>query len=201
MDCALQYGTLQSMNQLPSRIRTLRLRQQRTLKDVSDRCGFTISLLSKIESGKTTPPVATLSKIATALGVSLSSLFEVESEASTVLTTAHQLNQSALTRTDKGYGFYQLATERSNKVMQPFIFIAEKGKVKSGAMAHRGEEFVYVLEGRMRYSVGKTTYTLESGDSIYFSSEEEHDLEPLTDTVKYLAVFTEQTSPTRKKEA
>ena len=72
------------MNSLASRIRVLRLRQQRTLTDVAARCGFTVSLLSKIESGKTTPPVATLAKIAAALGVSLGSLLADSRDISTV---------------------------------------------------------------------------------------------------------------------
>jgi len=193
------------MNPLPSRIRALRLRQQRTLKEVSERCGFTISLLSKIESGKTAPPVATLAKIATALGVSLGNLLDGSRDASTVLTTARQRNASAATRTEKGYEFHLIAAERADKLMQPFIFVAKRGKVKPGAMAHGGEEFIHVLEGRMRYRVGGTTYTLEPGDSLYFSSEEEHDLEPLSAEVKYLAVFTERAlpvkrSPPRKKK-
>ena len=82
--------------------------------------------------------------------------------------------------------------------MQPFVFVAERGKIKPGAMAHRGEEFVYVLEGQMRYSVGGTTHTLGPGDSLYFNSEEEHDLEPLTAKVRYLAVFADRAAPTKK---
>ncbi|MDD5198554.1 MAG: cupin domain-containing protein [Terrimicrobiaceae bacterium] len=82
--------------------------------------------------------------------------------------------------------------------MQPFIFVAERGRIKPGVMAHCGEEFVYVLEGRMRYSVGKITYSLGPGDSLYFSSEEEHDLEPVTAKVKYLAVFVERVQPVKK---
>ncbi len=176
----------------------LRLRQQRTLLDVARQCGFTVSLLSKIESGKTSPPVATLSKIAEALGVSLGNLLDGSQDASTVLTLVQQRDARTAIQTDKGYAFHLLAAERADKIMQPFVFLAERGKIKLGAMAHCGEEFVYVLEGRMRYSVGKITYALGPGDSLYFSSEEEHDLEPLTDKVKYLAVFAERAAPVNK---
>jgi transcriptional regulator with XRE-family HTH domain len=50
--------------------------QQMTLQDVADICGFMKSLLSKIESGKTVPPVATLVKIARALNTTISTLVE-----------------------------------------------------------------------------------------------------------------------------
>ena len=180
------------MNELASRIRRLRLRQQRTLLDVAKRCGFTVSLLSKIESGKTTPPLSTLAKIAAALGVGLGHLIEGGQEDSTVVTQARQRAGRSVTLTDKGYGFHLLAAERANKIMQPFIFVAERGKIKQGALAHCGEEFIYVLDGRMRYFVGGTAHILGAGDSLYFSSEEEHDLEPLTAKVTYLAVFVER---------
>ncbi|MDD5261085.1 MAG: XRE family transcriptional regulator [Methylacidiphilales bacterium] len=186
------------MNELGSRIRRLRLRQQRTLLDISKRCGFTVSLLSKIESGKTTPPVATLTKIAAALGVSLGNLLDGGQDSPTVLSLARERTHSAAAQTDKGYGFYLLAAKRADKIMQPFIFTAERGKIKRGVLAHCGEEFVYVLEGRMRYRVGDTTHTLGPGDSLYFNSEEEHDLEPLTAKVKYLAVFTGRALPSKK---
>ena len=192
LELFLGFLILGAVNNLPARIRTLRRQQQRTLKDVADRCGFTVSLLSKIESGKTSPPVATLTKIANALGVSLGDLLSERQGRTTVVTTARELKAAPPTATDKGYVFHLLAAERSRKAMQPFLFFAERGKVKQSPMAHSGEEFVYVLEGRMRYSVGNAIYTLGPGDSVYFDAEEEHDLEPLTDSVRYLAMFAER---------
>ncbi len=177
------------MDALPSRIRALRRRQQRTLRDIAERCGFTVSLLSKIESGKTHPPVATLTRIATALGVTLSDLVSEQGERTTTLTSAAELAKLALTPTDKGYGFHLLAAARAAKTMQPFIFVAKRGEVRPGALSHAGEEFVHVLAGRMRYRVGAVTYLLGAGDSLYFDATDEHDIEPITATVRYLAVL------------
>jgi len=180
------------------RIQYLRRLQKRTLKDVSGRCGFTISLLSKIESGKTTPPVATLARIAEALGVELADLLESSSRQSAVLTAA--TDASAGTLTDKGYRFNLLAAGRSPKMMQPILFHARRGQIKPGPLSHQGEEFVYVLKGRMRYTVGGMSYTLGPGDSLYFDAEQQHDLEPLTATVDYLAVFSDRSSaPVRRR--
>jgi len=53
-------------------IRRLRLQQRRTQQEIASVCGFTKSLLSKIESNTVTPPVATLVKIARSLGTSVS---------------------------------------------------------------------------------------------------------------------------------
>ena len=83
-------------------------------------------------------------------------------------------------------------------MMQPFLFEAEKGQIQSGSMSHSGEEFIYVLQGQMRYRVGETTYTLGPGDSLYFDAEEEHDLEPLTATVRYLGLFAPRQNSTQE---
>src|SRR5690606_11051776 len=91
--------------------------------------------------------------------------------------------------TDKGYSFYTFAPEFKEKVMQPFLFIAKKNEIKQHVFSHEGHEFVYMLEGEMKYKVGSMEYTLKPGDSIYFNSLEEHTLTPLTEEVKYLAVF------------
>ena len=181
--------------ELPSRIRSLRRQQKRTLKEVAAQCGFTESLLSKIESGKSSPPVATLARIAAALGVGLGDLIDGSRTVGTVATAAAALEQRPVTRTAKGYGFHVLAAERGAKIMQPFLFEAEKGGVKPGMLSHSGEEFVYVLEGSMNYRVGSTTYNLGPGDSLYFDAEEEHDLEPISDVVRYLGVFTDRITP------
>jgi transcriptional regulator with XRE-family HTH domain len=176
---------------LGERIRKLRRQQGRTLEEIAGACGFTRSLLSKIESNKTVPPVATLTRIAAALGASVASLLSEEQHHSTVHTPAKQA-AGRLVRTKKGYLFHAFAADRSAKLMQPYLFVAEKGRVRPQELAHRGEEFVYVLEGRMRYRVGSVEYRLERGDSLYFDAEEPHDLEPLTARVVYLGLFVER---------
>ena len=177
--------------EIGERIRKIRKRQGRTLQEIADRCGFTRSLLSKIETGLTSPPVATLTKIASALGVRPSSFLEDADDASTVHTPAAAAKGRGLVATDKGYSFHAFAAGRAEKMMQPYLFVAEKGKVKPKPLSHRGEEFVYVIEGRMKYRVGRVEYTLGAGDSLYFDAEEPHDLEPVAGRVEYLAVFTE----------
>ena len=170
-------------------IRRLRRQQSRTLQEIGDICGFSRSLLSKIETGKTTPPVATLMKIASALGASLPSLLDVSSDNRTVFTPRAMADDLALTHTEKGYGFSALASGRSDKQMQPILFVAEKGRFQKKPMNHAGEEFVFMLEGQMKYSVGHVEHHLHPGDSLYFDATEDHDLEPVTDRVVFLGIF------------
>jgi transcriptional regulator with XRE-family HTH domain len=176
---------------LGSKIRKLRKEQNRNLSEIADMCGFTKSLLSKIENGKTMPPISTLIKIADALGTKVSILLDDQQQTGTIYTTK-ETTHSKLVKTEKGYSFFAFAVERSEKLMQPFLFVSRKEENDNRhTFSHNGEEFIYILEGRMRYKVGNVEYTLGPGDSLYFDSIEKHTLSPITDEVKYIAVFTQ----------
>ena len=177
---------------LGQRIRMIRKQQKRTLEDIASQCGFTKSLLSKIENGVSTPPISTLVKISESLGVKVSDLLEENQEARTFYAQAsHVQDRNNWIKTEKGYSFYAFAAGRADKKMQPYYFVARKGEVKKHVFSHSGEEFVYVLEGTMKYQVGSVEYTLTAGDAVYFNSLEEHVLTPISDEVRYLGVFSE----------
>jgi len=181
------------------RLRKVRRLQGRSIYEIAAESAITPSLLSKIETGKSNPPVATLTRIAAALGVSTASLLDDRAGVGTVFTPATAVTPAAMTVTDKGYRFFALAAGRPEKAMQLFVFEAEKGLVKRQPLAHAGEEMIYVLEGELLYSVGAVQYRLRPGDSLYFDAEEDHDMDPLSDRVRYLAVFVERSTSTHPK--
>lgn len=170
------------------RIRSLRQSQGRTLAEVAKACGFTPSLLSKIETGATSPPVATLTAIASALGVPVAGLLGLAGlPAAAVHDQAASRSFGALT--DKGYRFAALAASRGTAAMTSYLFTAERGKMSSGPLAHAGEELVMVLSGELRYRVGPVEYHLLAGDVLAFDSAMEHDMEPISASATWLAVF------------
>lgn len=174
--------------ELGSKIRKLRKEQNRSLDDIAKACGFTKSLLSKIENGKSVPPIGTLIKIAEALGTKISVLLD-DNDLNGTVYTPQAKSMEKMVQTDKGYSFSAIAAERPEKLMQPFYFVAKKGKAGKRTFSHVGQEFIYVLEGAMIYYVGKEAYTLNAGDSLYFDSVENHNYTLITDEVKYLSVF------------
>jgi transcriptional regulator with XRE-family HTH domain len=176
---------------LGKKILKLRKEQNRNLTEIANICGFSKSLLSKIENGKTIPPIATLIKIADALGTRVSVLLDDQEQSGTIYTTS-ETSASKLVKTEKGYSFFAFAVERGEKLMQPFLFVSRKDENdRKNVYSHNGEEFIYILEGEMRYIVGNVEYSLKAGDSLYFDSVEKHTLSAITDEVKYIAVFTQ----------
>lgn len=169
-------------------VRRLRLEQHRTQQEIADLCSFTKSLLSKIESGKVIPPVATLVKIATALGTTVSALIEAGKSVETIYATNKEVEEN-IVKTERGYWIYPFATHHKKKKMQPFLFVARRGEVKEHHLTHAGEEFIYVIEGEMKVQVGRLQYHLQTGGSLYFNAAYEHQIIPVSKEVKYLDIF------------
>ena len=173
------------------RIRKLRLQQGKTIQDVADCCHFSKGLLSKIETGKVVPALATLSKIATELGVKISVLME-DGEVSNVAVTPNLLcGCDAFVPTSQGYSIYGMAPHLLNKKMQPLIVCSQKNEVKPHSVSHMGEEYIYILEGQVQIHVGNAEYILDKGESIYFECISQHGVLPISDVALYLDIFVE----------
>jgi transcriptional regulator with XRE-family HTH domain len=178
------------MKYLASRIRRLRRAHRLTLDALAASAECSKSLLSKIETGRITPTIATLSRIAAALGTSAGALLQ-ESTAERIVFTPAREAAASLVRSDKGYEVFPFALGFAGKLMQPFLFVAEEGKVKKHRVNHEGDEWMYVLEGRLRFHVGDQILEMGPGDSLYFDPNLPHGVEAIAGRARYLAVFTQ----------
>jgi quercetin dioxygenase-like cupin family protein len=155
---------------------------------VARSCGFSKSMLSKIERGRVVPSVGTLIKIAGSLGTTIAALMQADGGVSVVHTRRERSLQD-LVSTGKGVEVYGFATEHRDNRMQPFLCVAHKGKVKKHNDSHGGQEFIFVLCGVLKVRVGDVEYRLREGDSVYFDSMDDHECTPDTDDVRYLDIF------------
>jgi len=157
------------------KIRQLRLQNKLTLQRVAERTGFTKSYLSMVESGKKSPPIATLSKIAKALSVDVAAFFEQKNPEDRI-TLVKRGKEKLVVRdgTVFGYRYKSLAPTKRQKRMEPFISTnIPRGKGEEW-FDHEGEEFIYLLEGKMKFLYGDKEYVLEEGDCVYFDSGIRH---------------------------
>ncbi len=169
-------------------IRRFRQLQGRTLQDVAEQSGFSRSLLSKIENGRVVPPVATIVRIAAALGTHISQLLE-SNDGSGVGHTIWSETTNGFVETDRGYAICPLVTDFKNKRMQPFFFRVREGEVREHSVTHQGEEFVFVVSGSIRFRVGSVEYTLNAGDSLYFDARLSHNVIANSNEAVYLDIF------------
>jgi transcriptional regulator with XRE-family HTH domain len=74
----LDYTDSSLLKQIGGRIRTLRKKQELSLRDLAFKIGMEPSNLSVIENGKSNPQLLTYAKIASALQLSLKELFDFD---------------------------------------------------------------------------------------------------------------------------
>ena len=85
--------------------------------------------------------------------------------------------------------FFSLAPNKTGRHMEPFILdIIPQEKSKPLKSSHEGEEFIYVLEGRVTIHYGNEIFDLEKGDSIYLDSIVNHLVTTNTNKARILGI-------------
>ncbi|HYF50657.1 MAG TPA: XRE family transcriptional regulator [Planctomycetota bacterium] len=172
-------------------IRTLRVQKGLRLDDLASRSGFTKGFLSKIENGRASPPIATLMRIAEALRVNVAELLHSNGQVAAKKTICIRADQRPkVAGSNAAYTYWALAAERAHKLMEPYVIrVAPEDVDPQQTFQHRGEEFILVLEGRVRYRVGDEHFEMGPGDSLYFDGDEPHAPLPLGGPVTFVAIF------------
>jgi two-component system, OmpR family, response regulator len=151
------------------RIRDLRKDQSITIRQLSRRTGLSNSLLSQVENSKISPSIASLDKIARALGVSIVQFFEEPS--ATRISIIRRDQRDVVPSGKKGVIVEMLSKNLNNKKIQPMYLTLEVGNSSLQNFYHsEGEEFGIVISGRLELNFGDNIYVLESGDSIHLDS-------------------------------
>jgi transcriptional regulator with XRE-family HTH domain len=158
-------------NRISKTLRAIRLAKKQT--------GLTKGYLSRIETSGHPPPIYTLAKISQALDIDIAELFSQRtSEKYTKLSIKRKKDHVIANQrgTSCGYIYEDLAPDKRGKNMEPFIVDVGFDVVVDveREFRHDGEEFLYVLEGKMEFFYAGDTYILEAGDSAYFDSDTPH---------------------------
>jgi transcriptional regulator with XRE-family HTH domain len=147
-------------------------------KNLAVATGLSPTLISRIESGLVMPSIATLQEIAHSLKSDIGYFFKGEETKSYVITRKGSRKVSLANRGKKGkvtYGLELLAEGMENPFMEPCI-VTEYAKANEEFQLakHDGQEFIYVLEGKLELTLGEEKFTLTEGDAAYFLGEIPH---------------------------
>ena len=167
---------------LGSRIKQLRTTRKISLEELAAQTTLDVSLLNKIEEEKAVPSLAPLIKIARALGVRLGTFLDDSDQMGPAVVRAggqekgvRFTSQGSLTR--EHLNFYSLAYNKAGRNMEPFMVEIEPAEPSNYMLSsHEGEEFIYVMEGRVEVNYGKDIFLLDAGDSIYMDSVVVHNV-------------------------
>lgn len=174
--------------QLGRRLYELRAARGFTQDRVAAETGFTKGYLSKIENSKVIPSIGTLVKIASALQTDLADLFDTDTAGAEdgAVSIVRSWQRQGIVRggSSFGYDYIALADKRHHKHMEPFVMIFPPRAdndvrfEKDVRFEHTGEEFMFVLSGKVELSLSIKdrirTWVLAPGDSAYFDSSIPH---------------------------
>jgi transcriptional regulator with XRE-family HTH domain len=158
-------------------LRRIRQEQGLTLAEVSRASGVSISTLSKVETGQAAPTFDTMLKIARALGVSFENLLGSPPRYSGSGVRALTRRGEATSFDTARYAYDVHATELRRKKMIPLIMEIEADAPPGPEdwSSHPGEEFIYVLEGRIElHTALYEPVVLGPGESAYIDSAMPH---------------------------
>jgi transcriptional regulator with XRE-family HTH domain len=171
--------------QIGHRLEELRNDRRMTLIDLAAKTGLERNLLSEIEKGEVVPPVATLLKLAKALNVGMAAFFDgiAVSAAVSVTRKGERVPIKRRPHHHEGevdYVYESLETKKPGKNMEPFIVEFMPMEIADMVFSnHEGEEFHYILEGKVEFRTNDCVEVLEPGDSIYFESGQNHSFRSL----------------------
>jgi transcriptional regulator with XRE-family HTH domain len=154
-------------------LRQLRSAKGLTLDQLATLSELTRGYISLVERGLKTPSVAALLRLAAALDVNVTYLFDSNPTPAPRYTLFRQPKQSAKVQ-QGGFDLLALAASRTQKRMEPFLI---RPKLKSAPRAsHAGEEFLFVVSGGVAIRIDGEEILLEKGDCLYFSGETPHEV-------------------------
>lgn len=157
------------------RLRETRRRRGFVIDDVAAASGVSRAYISQVETGKASPSLHTLEKLAGALDVSVSSLFvEEETGSCTVIRAADRRHVHFGAPDAKHRKVIQYMSAPDRQLELVMIEIPARSTAIDKAHTHEGEEACHVLEGEIELSYGDEIHLLGAGDSVHWDSRIPH---------------------------
>lgn len=175
--------------EIGNKIKQLRLQCDLTQEELANRCELTKGYISQLENELTSPSIATLMDILSALGTNPKEFFADEAEEKIVFK-----EQEFIEKETAQYTLNWLVPNSQKNEMEPVMVDLMPRKSTEPDVPHEGEEFGYVLSGSVIIHLGNKKYKASKGESFYYSASKEHYIENNTDRVaKFIWVATPPT--------
>lgn len=153
------------------RIKELRLKNSLTLEELASRTELSKGFLSQLENDLTSPSIATLADITEALGVNLELFFAKEKEEQIVFST-----QNFFVDKQTDYTIHWIVPNAQKNEMEPILIEITPNGFSQVIEPHSGQEFGYVLKGRIQLEIDGVSHTLKKGDTFYLKGNKAHRL-------------------------
>ncbi len=156
---------------LGEKIKQMRNQKGLTQKELADRCELTKGYISQLENNLNSPSIATLTDILAALGSNLAEFFQEEAEEKIVYS-----KNEFIEKNEDGVLWSWLIPNAQKNMMEPVLVELAEGVATAGDIPHEGEEFGYVLEGKIAIVLGKKHHICKKGEAFCYSSGKPHSI-------------------------
>jgi transcriptional regulator with XRE-family HTH domain len=155
------------------KLKELRKSMGMTTKRLAEETGLSSPLISRIENGLVMPSVPSLEVLSNVLKTDIGYFFQKnEAQEYVVSPTGNR----TVGTTKRGYRTELLAEGMEDRFMEPVIMVL-KGKDQEREVplaTHEGQEFSYVLEGKVEVTLGLKKHILTKGDAAYWKGRVPH---------------------------
>ena len=155
--------------ELGTKLKDMRQQKNLTQEELAYRCELTKGYISQLENDLTSPSITTLCDLLNALGSNLSDFFHEETEEKIVFT-----EQEYIEKRSDGMLWNWVIPNAQKNAMEPVLVELEAGSSTQVDFPHEGEEFGFVLEGRISIEKAGKRHNLKKGESFYFTANKEH---------------------------
>ena len=155
---------------LGEKIRALRLTCGLTQEELADRCELSKGYISQIENDLTSPSIATLVDLLSALGTNLKEFFSSAEDDEKVVYSKEEF----IEKLGGGYTLNWLVPNAQKNVMEPVLMSLQSESATEDDFPHEGEEFGFVLKGEIVLIIGKRKVKVKKGESFYYTADKTH---------------------------
>ena len=152
------------------RIKDLRNRNGLTQQELADRTELTKGYISQLEHGQVSPYVVTLLDLIECLGSTASEFF-AETEEEQIVYSEEEFFEKF---DEAGSSIQWIIPTAQKNQMEPLLVELKPGSAQPVDKPHDGEEFGYVLSGRIVLHLGDKTYPVKAGQAFYYKADRPH---------------------------
>lgn len=168
------------------KIKRLRLQLNLSQSELADRCELTKGYISQLENNLTSPSIATLCDILAALGTDLSEFFRRDDDKRVVFSA-----DDFIEKHEDGMLLKWIIPNAQKNEMEPVLVELLSGAETAVDFPHDGEEFGYVLDGKISIDLGGTKYACKKGETFYYTANKAHSIRNSgKNTAKFLWIST-----------
>ena len=161
------------MQQVGTKLRDLRKQNGLTQQELADRAELTKGFISQLENGQVTPSLVTLWDLIECLGTTPSDFFKTDGAEKIVFGEKDYFEKIDET----GSSTEWLVPSAQSNQMEPVLVTLKPHAALDVDQPHNGEEFGYVLSGRIALYRGETRFDVRTGESFYYEADKPHRIE------------------------